>query len=312
MRPVITKTRSKFVTAAAVTALSFFISASSQAKELYEYLNLGNAASTTAHDWAIFTLGTPISGGLSALSSFSGTNNITGSIGAAGKANYSLSAGTTVSRLYAPQQGTDGELVYHTGGSVKPASPAGVSGGVVSNTSMDSILDSGAASAKNVADTAKNLTGSGLTFAPGSMTINAVNSGADNYVFNLSDLILSNYVLTLNGTSTQSYVFNISGTFKLTKTSILLSGGLTADNVLFNYTGGSDIVINNVGATPSTYTVNGIILAATTASPTNPVSAPTGNSDRSSILLTGGTLNGQLIANKVTVGNATINTVVSP
>jgi choice-of-anchor A domain-containing protein len=78
-------------------------------------------------------------------------------------------------------------------------------------------------------------------------------------VYYLNPLSLGNgAVLTLSGSATDSFVFNISSTFMLTGGKILLTGGLTAANVLFNFTGTNDVTLSNGSGASE---LHGIILA---------------------------------------------------
>jgi choice-of-anchor A domain-containing protein len=61
-------------------------------------------------------------------------------------------------------------------------------------------------------------------------------------VYNLTNLRLNRSTLTLSGSGT--FVFNISSAFALKSSRVLLSGGATEANVLFNYTGTSDITLS--------------------------------------------------------------------
>jgi choice-of-anchor A domain-containing protein len=72
----------------------------------------------------------------------------------------------------------------------------------------------------------------------GSLSFNN-NPFSGKYVMNLTSLTLTNHsVLTLNGAAGTAFVVNVSGAFSLTSNSqIVLSGGLTPSDVLFNVTG---------------------------------------------------------------------------
>ena len=61
-------------------------------------------------------------------------------------------------------------------------------------------------------------------------------------VYNLTNLRLNRSTLTLSGSGT--FVFNISSAFALKSSRVLLAGGATEANVLFNYTGTSDITLS--------------------------------------------------------------------
>jgi choice-of-anchor A domain-containing protein len=69
-----------------------------------------------------------------------------------------------------------------------------------------------------------------------------------NYVFNINTIDFSGgKALTLNGTKDSTFLLNVSGSIKLTPGSIVLSGGLTPDNVLINYTGTANISLSGGG-----------------------------------------------------------------
>jgi hypothetical protein len=76
-------------------------------------------------------------------------------------------------------------------------------------------------------------------------------------VYNLTGLQLNRSTLTLSGTG--SFVFNISSAFSLRSAQVLLAGGATEANVLFNYTGTSDLSVS--GSRKSSSVLHGIILA---------------------------------------------------
>jgi choice-of-anchor A domain-containing protein len=61
-------------------------------------------------------------------------------------------------------------------------------------------------------------------------------------VYNLTNLQLKRSTLTLSGSGT--FVFNISSSFALKSSRVLLAGGATEANVLFNYTGTSDVTLS--------------------------------------------------------------------
>jgi choice-of-anchor A domain-containing protein len=61
-------------------------------------------------------------------------------------------------------------------------------------------------------------------------------------VYNLTNLRLNRSTLTLSGSGT--FVFNISSAFALKSSRVLLAGGATEANVLFNYTGTSDVTLS--------------------------------------------------------------------
>ncbi|MGZ4982875.1 MAG: collagen-binding domain-containing protein [Chthoniobacterales bacterium] len=108
---------------------------------------------------------------------------------------------------------------------------------------LDSINASVAAGRLAATSTLSNITTSMTLSGTGVYYLNSLNLG-------------SNATLTLSGSATDSFVFNISSIFKLVGAQILLTGGLTADHVLFNYTGTTDVTVSG-----SNSLLHGIILA---------------------------------------------------
>jgi len=147
------------------------------------------------------------------------------------------------------EQTTSTELIKSTGT---------ITGSRFSSSTINSQLNSGAASLKNV-----SIAAAGLTATAGSPT--SLNIGKnqsrifDNtpfggkYVMNLSSFVMgggnngNGGTLTLNGAAGSAFVLNISGAFSLGgNAKILLTGGLTVSDVLFNITGSN-----------STFTIGG-------------------------------------------------------
>jgi hypothetical protein len=87
-----------------------------------------------------------------------------------------------------------------------------------------------------------NLSHTTMTLAPG--------------VYNLTGFQLDHTTLTLSGAG--SFVFNISSVFTLSSGKVLLAGGATEQNVLFNYTGTSNVAFSGGGNDSE---LHGIILA---------------------------------------------------
>jgi len=77
------------------------------------------------------------------------------------------------------------------------------------------------------------------------MTVSAVAPGT-NVVLKLSNFQRIGGTFTLQGTSTNNFIINVSSAFSLSGSAkIVLSGGVTWDNVLFNVHGtGSDVQLN--------------------------------------------------------------------
>jgi hypothetical protein len=117
--------------------------------------------------------------------------------------------------------------------------------GLLSQARADAIAASAAASALTPSS---NLT---------QINLKKQNVTLDSGVYNLSSLNLNKSTLTLSGSG--SFVFNISSAFALKQASILLAGGATEANVLFNYTGTQDVTLS--GSRKSGSVLHGIILA---------------------------------------------------
>jgi choice-of-anchor A domain-containing protein len=112
---------------------------------------------------------------------------------------------------------------------------------------LDALAASSAASALSPTSTLSQISLKGkkhaLTLTPG--------------VYNLTNFQLTHTSLTLSGSG--SFVFNISSSFALKFGQVLLTGGATESDVLFNYTGTSDISLS--GGKKSGSVLHGIILA---------------------------------------------------
>lgn len=78
-------------------------------------------------------------------------------------------------------------------------------------------------------------------------------------VYNLASLQLSRSVLTLSGPG--NFVFNIASVFALKSARILLAGGATEANVLFNYTGTNNLTLTKFGRRGGASVLHGIVLA---------------------------------------------------
>lgn len=151
--------------------------------------------------------------------SYSGNRPVTGTV--------HMGEGATVSPNYSLSNVSDGPQ------------------GLLSQARADAMSASAAASAltPSSALTQMNLKGKSVTLDAG--------------VYNLSSLNLNKSTLTLSGSG--SFVFNISSAFALKSAQILLAGGATEANVLFNYTGTSDLTLS--GNRKSGSVLHGIILA---------------------------------------------------
>src|SRR5438105_3923356 len=172
-----------------------------------------------------------------------------------------------------------------------------IAGSRFSSTTINSQLNSGVTSLKNV-----SMTAAGLTATAGSPT--SLNIGKnqsrifDNtafsgkYVMNLSSFVMgggtnggNGGTLTLNGAAGSAFVLNISGAFSLGgNAKILLTGGLTVSDVLFNVTGSN-----------STFSIGGDALFNGTLLAYNKSGA------QRTLTITGHNtqINGELLANRI-------------
>ena len=115
---------------------------------------------------------------------------------------------------------------------------------LLSQTRIDATNASAAAHALTPTSslTQINLSNTTMTLAPG--------------VYNLSNFQLDHSTLTLSGSG--SFVFNISSIFTLNTGKVVLAGGATEQDVLFNYTGTSNVAFTGGGNSSE---LHGIILA---------------------------------------------------
>ncbi|HXA09068.1 MAG TPA: collagen-binding domain-containing protein [Chthoniobacterales bacterium] len=151
-----------------------------------------------------------------------------------------------------------GNLYLHTGVTYNNSAP-GVPLPQPQNATNDAFLAQARSDAFAASNFALTL---GVTATYGTINTNTtISEGAvGNYVFSLQGGInfSGNSTLTLSAPAGSCYVLNISNQFVLTGGSVLLSGGLTADNVLLNYTGTSDVRFSGGGNSSQVY---GTILA---------------------------------------------------
>jgi hypothetical protein len=81
--------------------------------------------------------------------------------------------------------------------------------------------------------------------------------GAGTHVFSVSSIDYKSSVLTLSGPADAVFVFNVAGTFKFAQSQVVLTGGVSAANVIFNVPSAGDII--EVHKAESVF--NGTILA---------------------------------------------------
>jgi choice-of-anchor A domain-containing protein len=167
------------------------------------------------------------------------------------------------------------------------SSATGTSGSVNQNAQTDSLL----LGASSAAMTTSTLASTGVPTASygllnNSTTISETNKGQ--YVFDLSGISLAGgSKLTLSAPAGSTFVLNIGsrllgGAFNLSSAQILLTGGLTADDVLFNVLGSGSVNI-------ASSTVNGIVLAV-----------------NRSINVAGGAVNGELVGGSISLSGGKV------
>jgi choice-of-anchor A domain-containing protein len=176
-------------------------------------------------------------------------------------------------------QAIDGNLYLAPGDTVNNA--AQVTGSVLSNiSSLDADWAAAVAASAGFSALAptQSVVGSQIN---GTMTINATTT---TNVIGITSLNLGNgQTLTLNGSASDEFIINVSGSFVLNSGKILLTGGLTADNVVFNVTASGNAVQTSGGLNNESV-VDGILLAP-----------------NSGIAFAPGLVNGELIAGGSTV-----------
>ena len=246
----------------------------------------------TTPEWAIYVYGAgTASSRFNALDISSSPDatglQVDGNIALAGVYSTLTVSGQTSINGDRYEQTTSTELIKSTGT---------ITGSRFSSSTINSQLNSGAASLKNV-----SIAAAGLTATAGSPT--SLNIGKnqsrifDNtpfggkYVMNLSSFVMgggnngNGGTLTLNGAAGSAFVLNISGAFSLGgNAKILLTGGLTVSDVLFNITGSN-----------STFTIggdalfNGTLLAYNSSGPQRTLQISGHNTQ----------INGELLANRI-------------
>lgn len=219
-------------------------------------VDLGMAGRTKT--WAVFTLGQddpkkPDKPDNSTKDELNGTVKVVGDFGAAGAGNVKLGSNSSIR----------GDLYYDQDGRLERDKKARITGTIFHDDATDALLDQAAIDAVN----ASTFAGS-LPTSPAFASMREINLGDHKQLTITGDgctvLSLKNFklggdsVLTLTGTAGTAFVINVQSQFRLTgNAQIVLAGGLTAADVLFNVKGtGEKVEIN--GKT----TMNGILLAA--------------------------------------------------
>lgn len=233
---------------------------------------------TTALDWQRWTVfsqgaGVPAS---TVVYAQSGSSYVNGDVGVWGTGNINLSNTATI----------DGDLYYRTTGILKISGKAKVTGVKHHDAAGDAILLNSSNEAYMESD---QLWAQPATFGYPS-TINTGSdmtiTGTGHVVLRLRDFILTGGTFTLVGTSPgTTFVFNISRAFSLSGSARIVLSGITASNVIFNVRGGS-----NAAAISGSAAFQGILLA-----------------NYRNVKISGGTVNGEIVGNRVVIsGGATL------
>lgn len=130
-----------------------------------------------------------------------------------------------------------------------------VSGGVIAN---DPFVTSALNTVNTLSQTLGGEAGTALTLTS-SQTINAsagILDGTGNRVFNSSSVNLNNAsILTINGSASDYVVVNVTDNNPAFNGSILLTGGITSDHLMFNMFGGN--YVTHTGGPTLTLSPNG-------------------------------------------------------
>jgi choice-of-anchor A domain-containing protein len=203
--------------------------------------------------WAVLGMG-GIGSASSTSISMSGSSSVRGTVantGVANAGNVNMSGSSLIS----------GTLSLNTAGSLNKSGTSTVAGGVLQNTATDGVLDQAVADALAASQSAASLPAT-IT-SPTSVVISnpsqnvTITGGAGINVLNITNIVISNGTLTLNAPQGGSFIMNVSGSFALSGTSkIVLAGGITPSDVLYNFVGTGGGVAMSGGAS-----VTGSILA---------------------------------------------------
>jgi hypothetical protein len=242
-------------------------------------LDLGDAGRTD--HWAIFTYGSGTSSSpFTALDVSSPGSQVNGDIALAG----------AYSRLSVSNFGSVSGNRWERKTSTESKTANAVIGGNL-NKFDDSTATKAITALKNVSNNAAALTAT--SGSPTNITSSfsvSNNTFGGKYVMNLGNFTLNNATLTLNGASGSAFVINVSNNFSLDNGSkIVLSGGLTISDVLFNVRGPTGTFSIGGGSL-----FNGTLLAYNSTSSVQRVLTVSG----ANTLVTGET-----IANKVVVSS---------
>jgi ABC-type transporter MlaC component len=207
------------------------------------YTPLGLLRSAGPGQWGVLGMG-GIGSASSTSISMSGSSSIRGTVantGVANAGNVNMSGSSLI----------NGILSLNTAGHLNKSGTSRVAGGVQQNTSTDGVLDQAVADALAASQSAASLPAT-IT-SPTSVTISnpsqnkTITGGTGTNVLHI----------TLSAPHGGSFIMNVSGSFALSGASrIVLAGGITPSDVLYNFVGSGGSVAMSGGAS-----VTGILLA---------------------------------------------------
>ena len=195
--------------------------------------------------WGAFSLGGGIvEGDSDSADNLKGNTDIFGDVGVAGNGNISMSGNATI----------HGDLYWRSNGTLRMTGNSSVTG--VKYHNRDSELDNGVNEATNSSDHAATFASSTAYAGIQNINLNGNDSltlvakhdrPGNSTVLNLQDFKMSGKsTLTLQGTASDLFILNVNRQFSLSGNArIVLSGGVTWDDVLFNVRGkGSDVELD--------------------------------------------------------------------
>jgi hypothetical protein len=225
--------------------------------------------------WGAFSLG----GGISetdTIDQFVGQTDIFGDVGVAGDGNITMSGDATI----------HGDLYYMTGGTLTLKGNANITGVRHHDAASDLILNNGVTEATNTSNHAFALpvtpTYAGTTNIQlsGNQNMTLMGAPGQTVVLKLQNFTITSGTLTLQGSSSTNFVLNVTNQFSLSNhAQIILSGGVTWDNVLFNVVGTAGGNVTLAGGS----ILNGVLMA----------------NNRTVDLSGASVVNGEVIANKI-------------
>jgi hypothetical protein len=214
---------------------------------------LGLLRSAGPGQWGILGMG-GIGSATSTSVSMSGSSSVKGvvaNVGVADTGNVNMSGSSII----------NGILSLNTAGRLNKSGTSKVAGGVQQNTATNGVLDQAVADALAASQSAASLpttitSPTSITISNPSQNITITGVVGTN-VLHITNIAISNGTLTLSAPHGGSFIMNISGSFALSGASrIVLAGGITPSDVLYNFIGSGGGVAMSGGSS-----VAGIILA---------------------------------------------------